>query len=138
MDDKIKHLEFIQAVINRFATESARIKSYSIILTSVLLFLFTTITIKREYMYIPLITIIAFWILDSYYLWQERLFRALYDYVRLLTESDFSMDVSQFFRGKIKNTRLNAMFSETLTIFYGLIALVTNIVFIIFINSSSN
>ena len=39
-----------------------------------------------------------FWILDSYYLQQERLYRELYDDVRLQTEEkiDFSMKLSDY------------------------------------------
>ena len=56
--------------------------------------------------------------LDGFFLWQERLFRALYDYVRGLQDSDinFSMDVRAF---RIQKRWLPAMFSRTLFFFYG-------------------
>ena len=33
----------------------------------------------------------SFWFLDSYFLWQERLFRTLYDHVRTLKEPSESL-----------------------------------------------
>ncbi len=56
----------------------------------------------------------VFWGLDGYFLWQERLFRALYDHVRVLAEDqvDFSMDVSSFKTGRAR-TWPGAMFSRT-------------------------
>ena len=45
-----------------------------------------------------LVPVLIFWGLDGYFLWQERLFRALYDHIRAMdaAEIDFSMDVSAF------------------------------------------
>ena len=42
--------------------------------------------------------VLLFWGLDGYFLWQERLFRALYDHVRMLEngEVDFSMRTHAF------------------------------------------
>ena len=58
--------------------------------------------------------------LDGYFLWQERLFRDLYDHVRVLDEADvdFSMDLSTF-----KRTWLGATFSIMLVPFYIALAL---------------
>ena len=61
----------------------------------------------------------AFWTLDGFFLSQERLFRSLYDRVRMLDESnvDFSMDTRDF--GGIRRNRwVNSMFSRTLNWFY--------------------
>ena len=48
------------------------------------------------FIYLAYFPLISFWVLDGYFLWQERLFRSLYDHVRLLNEDqiDFSMDTS--------------------------------------------
>ena len=69
---------------------------------------------------------LIFWGLDGYLLWQERLFRALYDRVRLLEEReiDFSMDVSPFQADPMR-TWLGATFSKALIGSYGaLVAMV--------------
>lgn len=45
-----------------------------------------------------IVTALVFWILDGYFLSQERLCRDLYNHVRKLKEEemDFSMDMSEF------------------------------------------
>lgn len=75
---------------------------------------------------------LMFWALDGYFLSQERRFRALYDQVRKLEESDidFSMDTSAL-RTEVRNTWLGAMFSGTLLIYYG--ALILTMVVVMFL-----
>ena len=67
--------------------------------------------------------VLIFWGLDGYFLWQERLFRALYDHVRVLEdeEIDFSMDVKPFTNG-LSSSWLGATFSRTLLFFYAALA----------------
>ena len=78
---------------------------------------------------------IVFWGLDGYFLWQERLFRALYDRVRQLEESeiDFSMDIGPF-RTDYSRTWLGATFSRTLIGFYGALALFAGGIAVCFTN----
>ena len=68
---------------------------------------------------------VFWWGLDGYFLWQERLYRALYDHARCSddTEIDFSMDVATFRTGRAR-TWLGATFSRTLFIFHGMLAVV--------------
>src|SRR5262249_32816069 len=68
--------------------------------------------------------IVVFWILDGYFLSQERLYRALYDKVRTMPEAniDFSMDTKEFNKGR--NTWAVAILSKTLLIFYGAVLIV--------------
>ena len=117
MEAKLKHLEFIQGVINRLAANSFRLKGWTVLLVAALLALLARAK-HIEYAPITFVPIIFFWGLDGYFLWQERLFRALYDYVRGVQDSDinFSMDVRAF---RIQRRWLPAMFSRTLFFFYG-------------------
>lgn len=122
MEQKIKHLEFIQAIINRMAANSFLIKGWCITLVSAL-FALAAKDANVKYIIIAFIPVPVFWILDSYYLWQERLFRALYDQIRVKEENliDFSMDTSPYRGGSFIqriNTRLKSFFSYTLCIFY--------------------
>lgn len=125
MDCKLKHLEFIQGVINRLASDSFRMKRWSVVLISALLVLLAREG-QLEYTLITLVLVFFFWGLDGYFLLQERLFRALYDHVRALPKDkiDFSMDVGVF-RGDHGPTWLGAVFSTTLAFFHGMLLAVT-------------
>jgi len=96
MENKRKHLEFIQGAINRMAGNLFFLRGWTITLITALLALFIKGT-NSDYVSIIYFLIIIFWILDGYFLAQERLFRALYDHVRTLDEKDidFSMNTSE-------------------------------------------
>lgn len=119
MENKRKHLEFIQGVITRMAGNLFFLRGWTITLIAALLALFIKDTNSGYFNYFILAFIFIFWILDSYFLSQERLFKDLYNYVRKLKEEeiDFSMDTSEYKKYK-KNTFVYAMFSPTLLIFY--------------------
>lgn len=95
MERKFKHLELIQGVINRMAGNSFALKGWGVTLVVGICALAGK-SFDKLYFLIAYIPILAFWGLDSYYLYQERLYRALYEKVRLLPEEqiDFSMNVS--------------------------------------------
>ena len=59
-----------------------------------------------------------FWILDAYYLWQERLFRAVYDSIRQKSEGeiDFEMKPQRFVSDE--RTWSATFWSTTLRLFY--------------------
>ena len=121
MEARVKHLEFVQSVINRLATDSFRMKGWAVVLVAALLILVLLAREGRiEFAYIGFVPVLVFWGLDGYFLWQERLFRDLYDQVRVLDEGDidFSMDTNAFNR-----TWLGATFSITLVPFYIALAL---------------
>ncbi len=65
-----------------------------------------------------------FWLLDGYFLSQERRFRSLYDHVTKLDEAqiDFSMDTQPFKNTPSRNKWWRALFSPTLLIYYGVLA----------------
>ena len=123
MDNKIKHLKFIQGVINRLASDSFRMKGWCVVLVAAL-FILLAREGRIEFIAVALVPVIAFWGLDGYFLWQERLYRALYDHVRTLAEDqiDFSLNVSPFGTGRPR-TWPGAIFSRTLFVFYGALAL---------------
>ena len=92
MENKLKHLEFIQMNINRMSKNSFLLKGWSLTLI-VALFAVTDNNISDKYVLIAFYLITVFWFLDSYYLCEERKFRILFDQVRALNknEIDFSM-----------------------------------------------
>ena len=92
MEAKLKHLEFIQEVIKRMASNSFLLRGWSITLV-IAISTIASQTFKPSYVVIALLVTLIFWTLDSYYLWQEKRFRCLYEEVRKKDPStiDFSM-----------------------------------------------
>lgn len=129
MDAKLKHLEFIQGVVNRLASASFQMKGWSVVLVSALLVLLAGSDHPGLTDFFVLsIPVIMFWALDGYFLSQERLLRRLYDHVRQLKgEIDFSIGVedpadSGSWLGASRRW-CGATFSFTLLVFHGGLAL---------------
>ena len=118
MSNKQKHLEMIQGVINRFSTNSFLLKGWSVTLLSALLAL-STHKSNINLVYFACIPTTILWGLDGFFLWQEQLFRKLYNLVRVLPEDkiDFSMDTDQI-TGDDRPKWLKATISKTLTPFH--------------------
>ena len=118
MENKRKHLEFIQGVINRMAGNLFFLRGWTITLIVALFALFVKDT-NHTFIFVVYFPVIIFWILDGYFLSQERLFRALYNHVRKLDEKeiDFSMDTSEYKKDN-GNSWIYSMFSSTLLFFY--------------------
>jgi len=117
MEGKTKHLEFIQAAINRMANSSFLLKGWAVTLTGGLLAV-SFKELDRRYLLISLAVLGLFWLLDGYYLSRERNFVRLYDHVRKIhsNDTDFSMDAGQFGRWYGWPA---AAFSRTVVLFYG-------------------
>ena len=94
MENKIKHLEIIQSVINRMAKNSFSLKGWAVTLTVGIIAIVARQDI--QYWLICLIPLFSFWVLDSYYLSLERKYRALYEEIRIKKEEqiDFAMKVN--------------------------------------------
>ena len=118
MENKRKHLEFIQATISRMASNLFFLRGWTISLVAALFALFVK-GANHDYIFVVYFPIIIFWILDGYFLSQERLFRALYNHVRKLDEKDidFSMNTDEYKKDE-KNSWVCSMFSGTLLVFY--------------------
>ena len=131
MESKHKHLEFIQAVISRMAGNSFLLKGWTVTLVAAL-FALSSKDANHSYLLVVYLPVLVFWTLDGYFIYQERLFRDLYDHVRQLGEAkiDFSMDRRRF--RSARNSWLGSMFSSTLLLFYlPLIALIVGIMYTI-------
>ena len=120
MECKLKHLDLIQGVINRMASNSFSLKNWTVVLVSAL---FVLAAKNSDIMFsaIAFLPVAAFWLLDGYFLRQERLYRKLYDRVRNLEEEDidFSMNTADFIIDV--DSWLRVCCSKTLVIFYGFI-----------------
>ena len=122
MDNKLKHLELIQHVINRLANSSFYLKGWTVIFVAAVLG-FATKDSQPLYIGVAFIPTLSFWSLDGYYLNQERLFRRLYDAVRVMDngEIDFAMSTTSF---QQRGDWWKSVFSSTLGVFYGAILFV--------------
>lgn len=83
--EKIKHLEFIQAVITRMNTNSFQIKGWTVTIVSAILALYAS-THNHYFVLVAIFPTLIFWFLDAYYLWQERKFRGLHNDVAGLSK----------------------------------------------------
>src|SRR5262249_10328877 len=81
-DDVVEHLRFIQAIIARHGNNSFLLKGWTVTLAAAILGLAAS-NPNPLLGLIALIPALAFWALDAYYLRQERIYRTLYDRVRL-------------------------------------------------------
>lgn len=132
-EDQRKHLEMLQAVINRMAANSFQLKGWCVTLVTGVLFFSSTMTgEKQNLLFIALLPVAVFWILDGYFLWQERIFRRTFDIVRQrTTETTFKMVESDSKAPKLM--WVDATFSTTLMVFYlGLIAAITLLKYCVF------
>ncbi|MBS1045217.1 hypothetical protein [Gluconobacter cerinus] len=122
--NKIKHLEFIQNIINRLATASFSVKTVVVaIVTAISAFFGKAGYGGTKHLCLYLFPPVMFWILDSYYLGKERKFRNVYKYICSKNETDFQMgDVKISFKDMMES-----IFSFINTLFYG-----TIVVFIFF------
>jgi hypothetical protein len=112
MEKKLKHLEFIQNIISRMNSNSFLIKGWAITLFSAL-FTLANINLATDFIFISQISILLFWLLDGYFLSQEKQYRELYIDVSKKSEDqiDFLMDVSNYNNGK--NSWRFSIFSKT-------------------------
>ena len=72
------YLNILQGVITRMATNSANCKTWCITLVSAIVVIIAD-KAKPNYVWIALLPVILFFLLDAYYLGQERSFRAIYN-----------------------------------------------------------
>ncbi len=115
-DRVVKHLEFIQGIINRLGGNAFLLKGWSMTVLVAGSLLMVRIRPDKPLLALTLlIPVLGFWLLDAYFLWQERLFRAEYDRVRQQNDTDFEMNPIQH---KDKHTGPAAFISITLGIFY--------------------
>ncbi len=125
VDDKVKPIssEFFlkaidinQSIINRMARNSFLIKGWTITLVVAALLLKGT----PEQGFLAFFPLLTFWLLDAYFLKQERLFRQLYSEKSKnnfdTVENLFSISTKNF-----KESYIGVLFSRTLFWFYGTI-----------------
>lgn len=118
-ETKSKHIDIIQSTISRMAQNSFIVKGWAVTIL-IGLFVFLQKNESKSDLFIYITPILFFWVLDSYYLWQERLFRKLYNKIidDLTSESDLSMDTSTF---KENYSFFRMLFSVSELLSYGVL-----------------
>jgi len=134
----MKEVDIIQGIINRMAYNSFLIKGWAITLVV------GTLLLKgnKYQVFIAFIPLIVFWILDGYFLWQERMYRKLYEWVmknRLNTE-EYLLDMNAYRFVKDVDSLPRTIFWKprdkkvpTLLLLYGSIGILVFLYFLILI-----
>jgi hypothetical protein len=136
-EDKRKHLDYLQATIARINSNSFQIKSMVIVIISAMFALFAA-TPKVVSLLLSIFPLIVFWLLDAYYLQQERKFRAMYEDAAGITNryaiKVYEMPVEKY---NDKNCHYwTVFFSMTMLLFYlPLFLIVLGIVFMLLLLS---
>lgn len=153
-----EHLAMVQGVINRLNSNSFTIKGWTVTLCAAIFALSGAVE-NSELMLSAIVPIIAFWILDSHYLANERCFVSLYgcitkartveiDKEKLIREkrrqleneknnklkitvAEWSMNFIEF-RSIRRNNWYSAMFSDTFLWFYPLLIVASIVLFFLY------
>ncbi len=114
---KIAHLGFIQAIITRMGLNSFLLKGWSVTLVAAI-FALAAKEVDRRFVLLAFFPIAVFWLLDAFFLHQEKRFRTLYELVALgkVDSDQFTLDTKG-----IKGVPgiVSVFFSKTLRLFYG-------------------
>lgn len=117
--EEVKHLEFIQGVITRMNSNSFQMKGWMVAIVSALLAVYAG-TGNNSFVLVATVPTVIFWFLDTYYLWQERKFRGVYNDVAGITNNNkialFAMRPNLYTGGKF--SYFNVFFSVTIVWVY--------------------
>ena len=137
MENKIRHLEMIESVIERMGNNSFQLKGWAVTLVSLVGALAAQGSDKKFFL-LAFIPLIAFWFLDAFYLQIERKYKILYKNVsgKIENEIDFNMDTRKIVCEGEDSNRIcfwNCLFSTTEWAFYLIISIVVGVLAIILI-----
>lgn len=131
-NDKIKHLEFIQAIIKRMNANSFQIKTWTVTIIAAIFAIYSS-NKEISILLFALIPLIIFWLLDSFYLLQEKKYRDLFNNIIGLNEikqniKTFDLNANDYKKGIC--SFLVVMFSKTIFWFYFSLILISLILYI--------
>ncbi|WP_121609136.1 hypothetical protein [Mesobacillus foraminis] len=118
MEEKMKHLEMIQNVITRMASNSFLLKGWTVTLVVGLLAFANIKEMNSDFMFLALVPAAFFWVLDGYFINEERKYVKLYEHVATLNNDqiDFSLNARQY--EEKTGGLVSAFWSNTLKLFY--------------------
>ena len=129
-ENLLKEIDLIQNIINRMAKNSFLIKGWAVTLISVII----VFSGNRFRFYYCALILIGFWALDAYYLYIERRYRELYQWVikNRKNNSDFLFDLNTYRKGLINESSVTLYFkslmSKTMLFSYFLLTLILLII----------
>jgi hypothetical protein len=127
-----EYLKMIQAVINRLAQNSFQTKSWSVAAVTAIL-AFASHAAQTANCALALFPAFCFWIMDAYYLKQERLFRALYSAAIRGEAALYSMDTSPY---EMSVQSIEAtMFATPVILVHAIIFVVIGIAIVVFVQA---
>ena len=116
MEAKLKHLEFIQAVINRLSTSAFLFKGWPITIAAA----FAAVAASGStdcLIAVGAVATVLFWAIDAFYLSVERCYRDLYE--KVAAKDPASIDFSMKLQEAVDTRRwAGAFFSRLLIPFY--------------------
>ncbi len=124
MQEKIKHLEMIERIIERMAANSFHLKGWSMTLVTIVGALSAKESDHR-FLILAFAPIVVFWFLDTYYLRLERRYKALYREVLENETVDFNLNTDNVSYTKVESHNTNffwCLFSFSEVAFYGILA----------------
>lgn len=122
----MKHLEMVEGIIERLGNNSFQLKGWAVTLVSIIGALSAQGSDRRFFL-LSFLPLVAFWLLDSFYLQKERKYRILYKNISAKEENniDFNMDTQNIIMSGEEASRIcyfKCLFSITEVLFYGVIA----------------
>jgi hypothetical protein len=129
MDKTIAHLGFLQGVISRMGANSFLLKGWSVTLVAAI-FALSAKDADHRFVLLSYFPVIVFWILDSYFLHQERLFRKLFEEVAgsRIPSDQFTMNTATV--SDMVAPMSAVLFSKTVLLFHG--AIIAIVLFVMF------
>ena len=128
--NKLEHLKIIQSIISRMAGNSFLLKGWCVTLVSAILALAAKEP-NKLFIAVAVFPVLMFWILDGYFLYQERLFRDLYSEITAIPDDNSINFVIDTTPHKVNQKWWGAAFSSTLSLFY--ITMLISVIIIFFL-----
>lgn len=124
-EKKMKHLEMVEGIIERMGNNSFQLKGWAVTLVSIIGALSAQGSDRRFFL-LSFLPLVAFWLLDSFFLQKERKYRILYKNISVKEENniDFNMDTQNIVMSGEEASKIcyfKCLFSITEVFFYGVI-----------------
>lgn len=125
-ENETEHLQLIQSIINRMASNGFLLKGWCITLLTALIAL--SIDKHPKILVVSILPILGFWYLDAFFLKTERAYRSLYNKAILKDETVPLFSLNPMYSGE-QHTIWQSFFSQTLSVFYGGLLILVMIVY---------